>query len=170
MKSLSDRLDCYIAGFTRPISDNSLRTRGMATGMVTFAIPAYGVLFKCRARGERLELEVGALLALLRFLGTSLKDENITKIRLLTSDAHLVFRLAHDRAHLTPRVGRQKKLERYFRTVDVIGAYVAARNNRALQSPADLPSLPQGQESPIKLPERSKPDTTFGPFRSGVDL
>jgi len=138
--------------------------------MVAFAIPAYGVLFKCRARGEQRDLELGALLALLRFIDTSLKGEKITKVRVLASDPQLVFGLAHDRKNLTTKIGRQKKLERYFRRIDVIGAYVSRAVNRALCSPADLPSLPEGQKSPIPTPSPGHSGLAFGVFRKDIDL
>jgi len=170
MKSVNDRLDCYIVGLDRPVSDLELRSRGMAAGMISFAIPAYGVLFKCRARGTRRDLETGALLALLRFVGQSMKGENITKIRVIASSPELVFKLAQGRDQLTPKTSRQKKLENYLRRIDVIGAYVPLYSNRACCSPADMPSLPEGQTSPIPFPGKKLPLSAFGTVRKGVDL
>lgn len=170
MKSVNDRLDCYIAGLDRPVADLELRSRGMASGMVSFAIPAYGVLFKCRARGTRRDLEIGALLALLRFVERSLKSENITKIRVIASNPEVVFKLAQGRDRLTPKISRQKKLENYFRRIDVVGAYVPLHGNRACCSPADLPALPEGQVSPIPMSGQKLPHSAFGTVRKGIDL
>jgi hypothetical protein len=170
MKSLTDRVDCYIASFNRPLAEACLEREGIGQGMILFAIPSYGILFKCRARGNVRELEVGALLALLRFLDTSLKDERIEKVKVFSSTPEIVFRLTHRRHALTDRLGRQKKLDRFFRRFDVQAAYAPPGRNRALAAPGDIPSVPRGQKSPL-VP--SRPDTgkaRLEAIRKGVDL
>jgi hypothetical protein len=170
MKSLTDRVDCYIASFKRPLKESCLEREGIAQGMVLFAIPSYGILFKCRARGTLRELEVGALLALLRFLDTSLKEEKITKIKVHSSTPDIVFSLVHRRHELTSRQGRQKKLDRHFRKFEIMAAYAPPGRNRALAGPEDLPSVPQGQKSPLSPAGREKRKPRLEAIRKGVDL
>ena len=161
-------VDCYIHALSRPLQEVYLEVNGFSRGMILFAIPHYGVLFKCRAGGDLLDLEFGAFFALLRFVKTSLAGERIRKIRVNSSNPRFVFTLANRGPLIVARPGRRKMLEDYLSKFDIEVRLVPRSRNQAQLSPTDLPSIPREQTSPLKPRAGSRSRGHFRPIQKGL--
>jgi hypothetical protein len=136
--------------------------------MILFAIPNYGVLFKCRAGGDLLDLEFGAFFALLRFVKTSLAGERIKTIRVNSSNPSFVFTLANRGPLIAARPGRRKMLEDYLSRFDIEVRLVPRHRNQARLSPIDLPAIPREQTSPLRTRARRRSRGHFRPIQKGL--
>ncbi len=110
-------------------------------GLVCFAIPDLGVLFKASHFGSRYELEYVSLLALLRFIELNHKAFAGQKINVLCSSSLLVYQMSED----TPC---QKELERhrnlalaYKKKLNFTLSWIPESENRAQKGIFDLPPL-----------------------------
>jgi hypothetical protein len=168
MSDKSRILDCYIGALSRPFQEVYLEINGFTRGMVLFAIPSYGVLFKCRAGGDLLDLEFAAFFALLRFVKTSLAKERITTIRVHSSNPHFVFTLVNDGPLITARPGRRKMYEDYLSKFEIEVRLIPRCKNQARMSPTDLPSIPKEQTPPLKPRTGSRSRGRFRPIQKGL--
>lgn len=170
MSDESRILDCYIGALSRPFQEVYLEANGFSRGMILFAIPSYGVLFKCRAGGDLLDLEFGAFFALLRFVRTSLAKERIKAVRIHSSNPLFVFTMANRGPRIATRPGRRKMLEDYLSKFDIEVRLVPRRKNQAQMSPSDLPSIPKEQTSPLKPRAGSRSRGRFRPIQKGLTI
>ncbi len=163
-------LKCYIAGFVNNSIDSELDHRGFCRGLVVFAIPAYGVLFRCRAEGDMIDLEFGAFFSLLKFLQTKLKDEKIKNVQIASSNPEFIFAFTGKSRHLKPKSERMRLVKEYNRSLQLSVAFVKPIENKAFLSPADYPCWPDSK--PISFrPITAKPaETRFEPFQRGIKL
>lgn len=162
-------LKCYIATSCREAADPYLAERGFAAGVVSFAIPDYGILFRCRVSGAPIDLEFGAYFALLRFIRTRLSQEKIKAVQVHSSNPEFVFAFSGKSPHLVKDEERRRLLNEYSREFTLAVGYIPPLDNRAVLSPVDLPSVPQGAKIALSpgTPERRP---AIRPFRRGVDL
>jgi hypothetical protein len=170
MKTIPPRIDCYIGSFCRPLQETWLEDRGFSHGMIMFAIPSQGILFKCRAEGNRIDLEFGAFFSLLRFIRTSLAKENIKAIRVLSSDPEFVFAVLNRGRHLSARPRRYKMFREYLARLDVQVAFVPAQRNRTAISPTEYPSVPRDVVPPLQPRATGTRPVRFRPIQKGIRL
>ncbi len=163
-------LKCYITTSNREAADSYLSERGFAPGVVSFAIPDYGILFRCRASGASVDLEFGAYFALLRFIKTRLAKEKIKAVQVLSSNPEFVFAFTGKSPHLVKDEERRRLLNDYSREFTLAVGYVPQLDNRAVLSTADLPSVPQGAKFTLTPDGASERRPAIRPFRKGVDL
>ena len=170
MKNQDHTVDCFIAGYQNDRIDPFLDEQGFSHGLVTFAIPKMGILFKCRAEGDLTELEFCAFFALLKFIKRSLKDEKIASVRVLSSNPKFVFAFTGNSSLMPPGSTREQLLREYARRIQIAVGYVEPYKNKTIISPADYPSMPSGQPAPLlpDLDEAKKAE--FRPFQRGVKL
>ncbi len=166
----ADGVKCFIVGIKPDNADPVLRAYGVGSGLIVFAIPELGILFRCRAEGEPVDLEFGAMFALLKFIKSKLADHKIKKLHLFSSNPEFVFSFTGNTRHLRPGTERMKMLAEFNRHFQMAVSFIDAIKNQALVSPADYPSLPKSRS--IKLPtdifDSSEP--RFEPLRKGPKL
>ncbi len=161
---------CFIAGFENRRIDFYLEAQGFTRGMISFAIPSYGILFKCRTGGNLVELEFAALFSLLEFIKTRLKDEKVNDIMVLSSNPELVFAFTGQSAYLKSGTGHRKLLDEYLAQIKMSVGYIQPVNNNALISPADYPSMPDHDKVALQ-PDAAEPGMPqFKPFQKGIRL
>lgn len=166
----TDGVKCFVVGLKPKSIDPALEARGVVGGLVVFAIPELGILFRCRADGELIDLEFGALFALLKFVKTKLTDRKVKQLHIFSSNPEFVFSFAGNSRHLQPGSNRMKLLAGFNREFQMAVSFIDAIKNQALVSPADYPSMPDSRSvklSPDK-PESSKP--RFEPLHRGIKL
>jgi len=168
MSDESRIIDCYIGAISQPLQEVYLEVNGFSRGMILFAIPSYGVLFKCRAGGDLLDLEFGAFFALLRFVKTSLAKERIRTIRVHSSNPRFVFTLANRGPLIAVRPGRRKMFEDYLSKFDIEVCLIPRCKNQAQMSPNDLPSIPREQTPPLKPRAENRSRGRFRPIQKGL--
>jgi hypothetical protein len=138
--------------------------------MVIFAIPDYGVLFRCRAEGELVDLEFGALLSLLKFVETSMAAEKIGAVTVYSSLPEFVFAFTGQSKHLAPEGERMRLLKERTAKLKATVMYIDPARNAALWSAADYPAVPKGQV--VKVTSALLDDTRrmFRPIQKGIRL
>ncbi|MDH3889616.1 MAG: hypothetical protein OEV49_00915 [candidate division Zixibacteria bacterium] len=166
----TDGVKCFIVGLKPKSIDPVLTAHGVVGGLVVFSIPELGILFRCRAEGDPIDLEFGALFALLKFIKTKLADRKIKHLHIFSSNPEFVFSFTGNSRHLKPESERMKLLAGFNREFQMAVSFVDAIKNQALVSPADYPSMPKSSSLGLKpdQPESSQP--RFEPLRKGIKL
>ena len=162
-------LKCYTAAFNNCLNDPYLADIGFAGGMISFAVPDYGVL-RCRAHGSVLDLEFGAFFALLRFLKTRLSDQKIKAVQVMSSNPEFVFSFSGKRQSLAMHKERVRLLRDYSRQFVLAVGYVKSVENRSLLSPTNYASLPTHTEISLKPDPSESHKSGFKPIRKGIWL
>lgn len=170
MKSDDKPVVCYIASFRNKDIDPVLEHIGFCHGMVTFAIPSLGILFRCRADGDRLDLEFGSFFSLLKFIKTSLKDEKIASIQVMSSDAEFVFSFSGNSRHLMRGSDRDRLLREYAKGLKIAVGYVEPHKNKTRIPPDDYPSIPADRQASLKPDPEDARKAEFKPFQRGIHL
>ncbi len=99
--SVQPPIKCYISAKT--LMQNKEKRQN---GLISYAIPDLGILFKERYFGSHYELEYISLLALLRFLELNYKAFKNQKMSILCSSSLLVYQMSENAIC-------QKEVERY---------------------------------------------------------
>ena len=167
---INDGVKCFVVGFKPKNIDPILEANGVVGGLVVFSIPEFGILFRCRAEGEQIDLVFGALFALLKFIKTKLSDHKIKQLHILSSNPEFVFAFTGNSRHMKHDSSRMKLLAEFNREFQMVVSYVDAIKNLAMVSPADYPSMPESKSFKLSSdkPESSKP--RFEPLQRGIKL
>jgi len=163
-------IKCYIAAFQNPKIDNFLENNGFSKGVLSFAIPDYGIQFRCRADGELIELEFAAFFTLLKFLVGKLEDQKIKKVIVNSSNPEFIFSFTGKTKHLQPRSTYRQMLEEFARKININVGYIKPVDNKALISPADYPALPEGKKINISFDTNDLEKIDFKSFQKGIKL
>ena len=110
-------------------------------GLISFAIPDLGVLFKTRKFGSHHQLEYKGLLALLRFVELNHKSFPNQKLNVLSSSPLLVYQM-NENSLCQREVERDRNLAlAYKRKLKFSLSWVPGVENRAENGMMDLPPL-----------------------------
>lgn len=170
MRAGKEPVKCYVAALRNQKIDSILECHGFAKGVISFAIPDYGILFRCRTEGSLIDLEFVALFALLEFLKTRLKDEKLNNILILSSNPEFIFSFAGNSGHLEPGTARRRLLDEFASMAKLAVRYIKGVENKALVSPADCPSMPIDQNISLKPSTGDSEKSEFKPFQRGVEF
>lgn len=170
MKTEKTSLKCYIAAFANAKMDPYLEVNGFSRGMICFAIPDYGILFRCRTEGRMIDLEFSALFSLLEFVKSKLEGEKVKDVQVLSSSPELVFSFSEKSPHMRKGTARRTLLDQYARAMRISVAYAKPSDNRALLSPAEYPSLPADKEVKLDIDKKELARTEFKPIQKGVKI
>ena len=161
---------CYTGAYFSGGIDPMLAANDFARGVILFAIPDYGILFRCRAHGSLVDLEFGAFFGLLRFIKTHLGEEGIKAVKVLSSNPEFVFAFTGKSRHLTGNQKREKLLREYSREFTMAMAYIKRADNKVFLSPADFPSMPAGARVRFQPRQFANRKPRIRPFYRGIDL
>ena len=129
-------LKCY---FSIKVSEQEKGRR--QNGLVCFAIPEVGVLFKTRSIGSFFELEYISFLSLLRFLELNQKAFENLKLSILCSSPLLVYQM-NENSGCQREVQQLRNLVLAFkRKLNFFLSWIPEGENRALNGMMDLPPL-----------------------------
>lgn len=168
MKRSDSSLRCYTAAFHNTEIDPYLESRGFTHGMITFSIPTYGILFRCRTQGELIDLEFAALFALLKFLKTRLADTNVKAVTIFTSNPELVFSFTGSSRHLETGSERARLIGEYCRQFKISIVYIEPKKNQTLISPADYPTFSDQNDVDLTPDNEDINNINFKPFQKGI--
>ena len=166
----STPVECHISSFVLPHLEPYLEANGFARGMILFSIPDYGVLFKCRAQGNSVDLEFGAFFSLMRFIKKSLGKEKIKAVHVHSSNPHFVFALANSTGEVSKNTERKKMLAKNMKDFQITVSYTPPANNKTLVPPLEYPSTPEGQTPPLQPDSRQGKKSEFRPIQKGIRL
>ncbi len=110
-------------------------------GLISFAIPDLGILFKTRYFGSYYELEYISLVALLRFIELNLKAFQNQKLNVLCSSPLLVYQMSEN-AVCQKEVAPHRNLAlAYKKKLKFSLSWVPESENRAQNRMMNLPPL-----------------------------
>ena len=110
-------------------------------GLICFAIPEIGVIFKTRNIGSFFELEYISLLTLLRFIELNQKAFENLKLSILCSSPLLVYQM-NENSGCQSQVQQLRSLVLAFkRKLNFSLSWIPEGENRALNRMMDLPPL-----------------------------
>ena len=110
-------------------------------GLISFAIPDLGVLFKTRDFGSHYQLEYKSLLALLRFIDANEKVFRNQKLNILASSPLLIYQM-NENSLCQKEVEQDRNLAlAYKRKLKFSVSWVPEGENRASGGMMDLPPL-----------------------------
>lgn len=134
--SIEPKLRCYIS------SKTGLRNKEKRqNGLVSFAIPDLGVLFKARYLGSHYELEYFSLLTLARFIESNPKAFQGHKLSILCSSPLLVYQITQN-SLCQKEVERHRNLAlAYKKKLDFSLSWVPESQNPAQNGMIDLPPV-----------------------------
>ena len=163
-------LKCYISAYQIPRLDPFLEDHDFCKGMVLFAVPDFGILFRCRADGKTIDMEFAALFSLFRFITADLKDEKVRDIQVFSSNPEFVFAFTGNSQHLDMNSERGKMLTEYRKQLKITIGYLEPLHNKALAPAIDYPSIPKSSRVRVKSGEKDLRKPVFKPFQKGIQL
>ena len=161
---------CYVAAVSDRLADPALRRFGFASGIIMFSIPDLGLLFRCRAEGNRLSLELAAFYTLLEFVNRELKGEAIKSLEVRSSCSELVFSFASGGIDISASGHRSKLLEKIQSMYELKVSWVEPSKNRSLLATGDFPALNRGLKSNLSQYRQDLRRSTMKPLQRGVQL
>jgi hypothetical protein len=161
---------CYIGSYINPEIDPYLEANGFCHGLILFSVPELGLLFRCRADGELIDLEFGSFFSLLRFLKQYLADDTIKRLRVLSSNPEFVFSFKPESKHLAKGSTREKLLKVYAKEYTLEIGYIEPRKNRCYLSPGEYPSMPENSAPILKPTVKNDTKIDCKPFQRGIRL
>ncbi len=170
MKKKPISLTCFIAACNTPKTDSYLVENDISNGLINFAIPAFGVLFKCRASGDLLDLEFGAFFALLRFVKEKFRKDTINKLLVLSSSPPFVFSIGNPGSYIKTGSAREKLLKEHLKSFDLSVGFIEPNRNQALALTSDFSSTPVGVEPPFKPGNKDQERIEFKPIQKGIQI
>jgi hypothetical protein len=134
--TIQPRIKCFILAKTHGHDKERKQS-----GLVSFAIPDLGIIFKTRYLGSHYELEYMSLLALFRFIELNSKAFKDLKLHVFCSSPLLVYQM-------TEKTPCQREVERhrnlalaYKKKYRFSLSWVPENENRAQNGVMDLPPL-----------------------------
>lgn len=139
---MKDILKCYVSG--RHLSGDE------RNGIIAFAVPEFGLLFRCQGAGTRADLEIIAFLSFLKFAEHNIDIFKRRYLMVHTDYPLLAFMLS---GHSHAGKGAEALLKQAQKTAKSLRFEVVlidSESNRAAGSIVDIPSLPAGTQLKIK--------------------
>jgi hypothetical protein len=170
MSDSKKTVDCYIYSFEHPRLDEYLERNGFCRGMIIFAIPDFGILFKCRVEGSDLDLEFGAFFALLRFIKKSLSKEKMDVLRIHSSNPAFVFSFTDQKRLFDMHPERRKLLSEYASDKTIAMSYIDKVSNKAIVPVGEYPCTPENQTPVIRPSAEDLSKAQFKPLQKGLHL
>ncbi len=163
-------LICYTAAVHNLSLDPFLERFGFTRGLTIFAIPAYGILFRCRAQGSLIDLEFAALFGLLRFVKSRLTKARISVLSIHSSNPEFVFCFGGNSPLLAPDSERRRLLAEHTRRIQLSVGLVERSKNKAWIPASDYPSLVDPASIGFDRDGEDEKKPSFLPFQTGIAL
>jgi hypothetical protein len=110
-------------------------------GLICFAIPEVGVVFKTKSYGSYFELEYVGLLSLLRFIDVNQKAFENQKLSVLCSSPLLVYQMNENSGCQRELISYRNLALAYKRRFNFSLSWIPEGENRAQNGMTDLPPL-----------------------------
>jgi hypothetical protein len=139
---MEDVLKCYVSGRHLPGDKRN--------GIIAFAVPEFGLLFRCQGAGTRTDLEIIAFLSFLKFAEHNVEIFKRRHLLIQTDYPLLAFMLS---GHKQAGRGAETLLRQARKTAKSLRFEVAlidTAGNRAAGNACDIPSVPAGAKLDIK--------------------
>lgn len=134
--SIKPKLNCFIASKTLEQDKDKKQN-----GLVSFAIPDLGILFKSKYFGSYYELEYISLLSLLRFIELNQKAFDLQKINVLCSSSLIVYQLSENTLCQEELRKHRNLTLAYKQKFNFSVSWIPESENRAQNGMMDLPPV-----------------------------
>jgi hypothetical protein len=161
MKKISSepKLKCYVAAKTN-LRDKSISQNGL----ISFAIPDLGILFRVRGLGSHYELEYMSLLSLLRFIELNRSVFEKHKIKIYSTSSLMVYQV-NQNAFCQKELEKHKNLAvAYKNTFKFSLSWIPESENKAESGMLDLPPLKESLKVDLSFDTGPKIAGQNGPF------
>lgn len=138
---MKNPLACYVSG--RHLPGEQKR------GLVSFAVPEWGILFRCLADGSRTDLEILAFMSFLRFAQHNHEIFAGRELRIFTDCQVLLF-LMRDGADTPGADKLRRRAAEIAPKIHFTVEMIDSDRNRAAASATTITSLPIGSQLKIK--------------------
>lgn len=129
-------MKCYFHG-----TNSSNDTNAKYGGVISFAIPDIGVVYRTKCKGDRFECEYQALSALLEFLTANHEAISNQNIEILGDSAVVVYQLNGKMQVSSSLQSYYRRVERYRSKIKFKVSWTPASLNRAAMIVPKLPPL-----------------------------
>lgn len=129
-------MKCYFYG--TKANDN---TDARGVGIISFAIPDIGVVYRTKCKGDRIECEYMALFALLEFLDSNSEAMTNQNLDLLGDSAVVVYQLNGKMPVFSRLIEYYRRIEQFRDKLKFKVSWTPTSLNRAAMSLPDLPPL-----------------------------
>ena len=161
---------CYISSFIHTSMDKSLQSAGISNGIISFAIPDYGVLFRCLGEGDLIDMEFSSFFALLEFIRSKFEKNQIKSVEVISSNPHFVFSFTTFSDRLKNGSAYRQLLNQFVKEMTISVGYIKPLNNKALISPADYPSMPADKKIVLSFTNEELHKSEFKALQKGIKL
>jgi hypothetical protein len=162
-------LICHIGHSINREIDPSLSAMGFAKGLLLFALPDLGILFKCRASGTPFAIETAALCSALQFICNDVDRKFRRSVLIRTSFPPLLFAVHQPNLGMAFSTEQKQMLDLLRQECGYTVTFVEQSLNRALRKAGDLASIPVTEPMPV-TPNRSVESQSFGELQTGILL
>lgn len=139
--------------------------------IISFSIPDFGVMFRCRINAQFFRLTSLAAATALRFVEKSLTDAGVEKIELLTDSPGFYFAVTPQELDGVKHISRPDILGEYRRKFHLSAKLIDRSENSARFSCEALPQAPTDVAPALKLDANIwKSAGKMLPLQDGVDL
>ena len=129
-------MKCYFYG-TNSTDDTDAR----GAGIISFAVPDIGVVYRTKCKYDRIECEYMALFVLLEFLDSNSEAMTNQNLDLLGDSAVVVYQLNGKMPIFSRLIKYYRRIERYRDKLKFKVSWTPTSLNRAAMSLPDLPPL-----------------------------
>lgn len=157
---MKDILKCFVSGNLLPGEPKQ--------GVVSFAVPDYGILFRCQAEGSRADLEIIAFLSFLRFAEHNIDIFKKKELHIHTDFPVLVFVMNNKTGTGGGIEAVRREARKSAKRLNFKVHLIDSKENRAAGAVGSIPALPVGSDLKIKTfanlsigkPPENRPDAS----------
>ncbi|MFH1699974.1 MAG: hypothetical protein ABIE07_05235 [Candidatus Zixiibacteriota bacterium] len=131
---MKDFIKCYISG--------RHQIKNEKEGIVSFAVPDYGILFRCMACGSRAELEIIAFLSFLKFAEHNLDIFKTRQLLIFTDFPLLVYLMNNGAVGMPGMQAVVAEAKKYSRKMEFTVKWINEKENRSADSVVNIPYMP----------------------------
>jgi len=151
---MQDTLKCYVSGRLLPDREDH--------GLVSFAVPEYGIMFRCYADGSHADLEIIAFLSFLRFVEHNLELFQKRELHIFTDFPVLAMLM-----NFPPNAGYgiepiRREAKKVGKKVQFHILLIESNQNRAADPVSDIPAVPIKADLKIRTFSDLVPDQKSG--------
>jgi hypothetical protein len=152
-------MKCYFHGTN---SSDDVKAKD---GVISFAIPDIGVVYRTKCKGDRLECEYLALAALLEFLNANHEVMSNQNIEILGDSTVVVYQLNGKMPVFSRLQSHYRRIEHYKSKIKFKISWTPASLNRAAMVVPKLPPLKADVKFDYSFAEKKRHDRGSGPSK-----
>ena len=157
---MKDILKCYVSGQVFSGNENQ--------GIISFAVPEYGILFRCAISGKPADLQIISFLTFLRFTEHNKDLFKKRELHIFTDFPPLVYLMNEGSFPGQGMEAVRQQAQKYAKDIIHKVKWINHKDNRAAGSIVEIPDMPANSNLKIKsfagiISKDSPPGRAGGP-------